>query len=634
MKARRYLAASILAAYAVLHAYGAFATTYGAMRFCAAFFSLACGVGAVALVRRTFWARRYAMGIGVAGLLNCVAFFGWFRGAGGLWFGGAQAAAFALLVVALLGRKMRAFYDDLAPHWDFDHPTMHLLATALSLNVAGIGMLVYYACLDAGWTTEGLRAGALATAALLALGFDRRRARPHRGSLPDDARRRSIALARLERPPGGERADGRRRELRHVVRVARLGAVGDVQVDRRLRAGGARLAPLLRRFPRPDGAIRATPELVSDEAIDRYRQNFQDEIDSAAQYRAMAAAEPDEGVARVYVALAVMEEKHAAFWEERLKRADATVPRRRPSWRARVLSWVARRFGAQMVLPTVATREYQDRNLYVGQPETKDTKMVAQEQSHARVLRSIMVARSTAGAGTEIARAEGRHRRGGGNALRAAVLGANDGLCSNLALIMGVAGASPGRAVLIAGLAGLVAGAFSMAFGEWISVTSSRELSEREIRVEQSELEHAPEEEREELQLIYESRGLPKSEAAELSARLLEDPKAALDVLAREELGIDPNELGGSPWTAAGTSFALFSFGAAFPLLPYFWLRGLPAIGVSAGVSALVLFLIGVGISVITGKSAWLSGTRQLLIGLATAGVTYGIGRALGVALG
>ena len=170
MKARRYLAASILAAYAALHAYGAFAATYGAMRFCAAFFSLACAVGAVALVRRTFWARRYAMGIGVAGLLNCVAFFGWFRGAGGLWFGGAQAAAFALLVVALLGRKMRAFYDELAPHWDFDHPTMHLLATALSLNVAGIGMLVYYACLDAGWTTEGLRAGALATAALLAVG--------------------------------------------------------------------------------------------------------------------------------------------------------------------------------------------------------------------------------------------------------------------------------------------------------------------------------------------------------------------------------------------------------------------------------------------------------------------------------
>jgi len=373
---------------------------------------------------------------------------------------------------------------------------------------------------------------------------------------------------------------------------------------------------------------------VGDEAIERYRQNFQDEIDSAAQYRAMAAAEPDAGVARVYRDLAAMEEKHAAFWEERLKRANAKVPPRVPSWRARVLSWVARRFGAQVVLPTVATREYQDRNLYLGQPETKDTKMVAQERSHARVLRSILVSRSTTGAGGEVARVEGRHRRASGNALRAAVLGANDGLCSNLALIMGVAGASPGRAVLVAGLAGLVAGAFSMAFGEWISVTSSRELAEREIRVERDELEHSPDEEREELQLIYEARGLPKDEAKEIAARLIEDPKAALDVMTREELGIDPAEMGGSPWTAGATSFLLFAFGAAFPLIPWVLTRGRTAMVASAAVSALVLFVVGVAISVITGKSAWRSGTRQLVIGLATAGVTYGIGRALGVALG
>ena len=368
--------------------------------------------------------------------------------------------------------------------------------------------------------------------------------------------------------------------------------------------------------------------------VRRYRANWQGEVDSAAQYRAMAAAEPDAGVARVYRDLAAMEEKHAAFWEERLKRANAKVPPRVPSWRARVLSWVARRFGAQVVLPTVATREYQDRNLYLGQPETKDTKMVAQERSHARVLRSILVSRSTTGAGGEVARVEGRHRRASGNALRAAVLGANDGLCSNLALIMGVAGASPGRAVLVAGLAGLVAGAFSMAFGEWISVTSSRELAEREIRVERDELEHSPDEEREELQLIYEARGLPKDEAKEIAARLIEDPKAALDVMTREELGIDPAEMGGSPWTAGATSFLLFAFGAAFPLIPWVLTRGRTAMVASAAVSALVLFVVGVAISVITGKSAWRSGTRQLVIGLATAGVTYGIGRALGVALG
>lgn len=370
-------------------------------------------------------------------------------------------------------------------------------------------------------------------------------------------------------------------------------------------------------------------------STERYRRNFQDEIDSAAQYRAMAESERDAATAQIYRELAAMEEKHAAFWEDRLRKANAKVPPRAPSWRARVLSFVARRFGAHMVLPTVATREYKDRNLYVGQPETQNTKMVAQERSHARVLQSIMIARATGAPGGEVARVEGRHRRVGGNALRAAVLGANDGLCSNLALIMGVAGASPtGKGVLLAGVAGLVAGAFSMAFGEWISVTSSRELAEREVGVEREELENEPEEEREELQLIYQARGFPKDEAKELSERLLQDPKNALDVLTREELGIDPSELGGSPRTAAITSFLLFAFGAAFPLVPFAIARGTVAFASSVAVSALVLFTIGAAISVLTGRSALWSGARQLVIGLAAAGVTYGIGRALGVALG
>ncbi len=370
-------------------------------------------------------------------------------------------------------------------------------------------------------------------------------------------------------------------------------------------------------------------------AVKRYRENFQDEIDSADQYRAMAAGEPDEALARVYVELAEMEERHAAFWENQLRKANAKVPKRAPSWRARVLSWMARRFGAQSILATVAQREYKDRNVYLGQPETTNTKMVAQERSHARLLQSILVSRTTGTAGGEVARVEGRHNRFGGNALRAAVLGANDGLCSNLALIMGVAGASSnGRAVLVAGLAGLVAGAFSMAFGEWISVTSSRELAERELSVEKNELEHAPEEEREELQLIYESRGLPKDEAKELSEKLMKDPKSALDVLAREELGIDPNELGGSAWVAALTSFFLFALGAAFPLVPFFALRGTEAMATSVAVSAAVLFLLGALISAFTRRSVLFSGFRQLAVGCATAAVTFGIGRALGVALG
>ncbi|HET9934225.1 MAG TPA: hypothetical protein VFQ35_26165, partial [Polyangiaceae bacterium] len=171
--------------------------------------------------------------------------------------------------------------------------------------------------------------------------------------------------------------------------------------------------------------------------IERYRRNRQDEIDSAAQYHAMADGERDQRTARLYRALAAMEEKHAAFWEDRLRKENASVPPPSPSFRARVLSFVARRFGARTVLPTVATREYQDRDVYRAQPETQGTKMVAQEWSHARVLQSLLVEHAEGAPGAEVARVERQHRRVGGNALRAAVLGANDGLCSNLALIMG-----------------------------------------------------------------------------------------------------------------------------------------------------------------------------------------------------
>lgn len=170
VKPRRILAATILGAYALLHGVGAAFYTFGGMRLCAAFFSIACAVGAVALLRPTFWARRYAMGIALAGLLNCAAYFAVFRNLGGYCFGVAQLGAFAALFALLLGPRMRATYDELAPHWKFDHPTMHVLASALSLNVAGTGMLVYYACMDASWTTPALRGGALAIAAALAAG--------------------------------------------------------------------------------------------------------------------------------------------------------------------------------------------------------------------------------------------------------------------------------------------------------------------------------------------------------------------------------------------------------------------------------------------------------------------------------
>ena len=371
-----------------------------------------------------------------------------------------------------------------------------------------------------------------------------------------------------------------------------------------------------------------TPELK------RYRANWQEEIDSAARYRAMADAEREPGRAQVYRDLADVEERHAGFWEKRLGDAGAPPGPRLLSPRARILIWLAHRFGPRAILATVAADEHRGRTGYDAQPETAGTGMRSQERMHARLLGSL--AADVGGtSGTELARLEGRHRTVGGNALRAAVLGANDGLSSNLSLVMGVAGAAPDhRAVLLAGIAGLVAGAASMAMGEWVSVTSAREAAERELEMERTEIELEPADEQEELELLYRAKGLDPAKAKALSAELMSRPGAALDVLAREELGLDPAELGGSPITAAATSFLLFALGAAVPVLPFFFLRGSVATLVSLGVSAVVLFVIGAAITLFTGRSIWKSGLRQLLLGLAAAVVTNGIGRLVGVAIG
>jgi VIT1/CCC1 family predicted Fe2+/Mn2+ transporter len=253
---------------------------------------------------------------------------------------------------------------------------------------------------------------------------------------------------------------------------------------------------------------------------------------------------------------------------------------------------------------------------------------------HARVLESLLSKSKKGVDGSFLGQVEGRHRNVGGNALRAAVLGANDGLCSNLSLVMGVAGATVDhRTILLTGIAGLLAGACSMAMGEWVSVTSARELAEREVRIERSELEESPEEEREELQLIYEAKGLSPREAHEVSSQLIRDPKTALDALAREELGIDPAELGGSAWVAAATSFFLFAIGAIVPVLPFFFMTGMRATEASVAAGGVGLFAMGAAITLFTGRSVFFSGGRQLLLGFAAAGATFAIGRLIGVAV-
>ena len=227
------------------------------------------------------------------------------------------------------------------------------------------------------------------------------------------------------------------------------------------------------------------------------------------------------------------------------------------------------------------------------------------------------------------------HASIGGNALRASVLGANDGLVSNLSLVMGVAGAGlESRVILITGVAGLIAGACSMAMGEWISVQSSRELYRRELAVERTEIESFPEEERLELIGIYESRGLDTPVATQIAEHVMADQDRALEVMAREELGIDPDDLGGSAWTAAGSSFALFVAGAIVPVAWFAFLSPREAVPLSVAASAIGLFGIGAAITRVTDRPPWRSGMRQLLIGLAAAIATYGTGALLSVSVG
>jgi VIT1/CCC1 family predicted Fe2+/Mn2+ transporter len=373
--------------------------------------------------------------------------------------------------------------------------------------------------------------------------------------------------------------------------------------------------------------------MANREDIQRWRASTAAEHNAAALYQTIAAAERDPAIARLYTKLADTERRHAAHWEKKLMEAGAAVPPVRLHWRTRVLGWLARRFGPDFVLPTLAEVERDAGAEYAGDPDAAAQTMARDERGHARMFRALAEGQQLAGG--DVAQLEGRHRAAGGNALRAAVLGANDGLLSNFSLIMGVAGAQvAGGTIVVTGLAGLVAGACSMALGEWLSVQSARELYTRQIKIEAAELAETPEEEKEELALIYQAKGLPAAEARRLADQLLSDKTHALDTLAREELGIDPKELGGSAWAAAGISFLLFAVGAVVPLLPFFVTSGVSGVFWSAGASAAGLFAIGAAITLMTGRSALWSGLRQVLIGLAAAVVTYGLGRLAGAHLG
>jgi vacuolar iron transporter family protein len=222
---------------------------------------------------------------------------------------------------------------------------------------------------------------------------------------------------------------------------------------------------------------------------------------------------------------------------------------------------------------------------------------------------------------------------GRSGSLRAAVFGVNDGLVSNFSLVLGMAGADLGsNVVILAGIAGLVAGAFSMAAGEYVSMQVQREVFESAIDLERQEIAEEPDHERHEVEVILRAQGVPAEDAERIAERVMEDPELALDLMARQELGLDPDELG-SPLGAASSSFGAFAVGALIPLLPFLLFAGGLAVVVSVVVSGLCLFGVGALAARLSERPALFGGARMLLIGALAAAVTYGIGKAFGVTM-
>jgi VIT1/CCC1 family predicted Fe2+/Mn2+ transporter len=336
--------------------------------------------------------------------------------------------------------------------------------------------------------------------------------------------------------------------------------------------------------------------------------SWSEEMRAAYLYRVVAQAEAGTPREKLFLELAGEAEGQAAIWADKARAAGGTLPEFVPDMRARVVAGLVRSHGPRKLRTVLAAMKVRGMSVYA--------------------------ANSTGHVSPHHVDDKGHHSgmSGGGN-LRAAVFGINDGLISNASLIMGVAGASADAAtILLTGTAGLVAGAFSMAAGEYVSMRSQREMFEYQIGLERDELAAYPEEEAHELALIYEARGISPEESQRMAQTVITDPERALDALAREELGLNPEDLG-SPWGAAIFSFLSFAAGGVVPLLPFVFGAGSTALNIAIGLTAVALFAVGATLSLFTGRNALLSGLRMLAIGAAAGGVTFMVGRLLGVSV-
>jgi vacuolar iron transporter family protein len=369
---------------------------------------------------------------------------------------------------------------------------------------------------------------------------------------------------------------------------------------------------------------------VKQGELARILRNWQDERDSAALYDALAGLERNPRLSGLFRRLGESEREHCAYWEERMRSLGLEVPRFRASLRTRTMIGLARRLGVGFVLPRITTRELADHGRYASQEDASAAGLASAEREHAAVMRRIAAYGATlAERGPNVSAASLS------NSLRAAVLGANDGLASNFCLIMGVAGGGASGAIIrLTGVAGLVAGACSMALGEWLSVTNSLEMARSQLDTDVREL-HAPAAwQRKGLMLVYQAEGMAEEEAGRAADRVIAQDPDAISRLIHEERVMAAAHLGNSPASAAAVSFALFAAGAFVPLMPFLFATSATAVIASIACALSTLLTLGLVTSFFNGRSPLFAGLRQVIIGAAAAAVTYAAGRLVGSAVG
>lgn len=373
-------------------------------------------------------------------------------------------------------------------------------------------------------------------------------------------------------------------------------------------------------------------------ATDRYLEYLAVERAAGRMYRTLATM--TDGVRQeALLELAAIEDRHAAHWMALLHAAGAPIPEdpgELPADDADVVRR-AREMGLDAVIGDLEQAERDGAGMYDAEPDALPS-MSADEREHAVVLAGLVAeptSVTTAGDARErLNRAEPWHRADKSGTLRAAIFGVSDGLVSNTALVMGFAGTGvSGPTVLFAGFAGLLAGAFSMAAGEYVSVASQTDLFRRELALEARELRENPLEEQRELELLYRAKGLDPQTARTTAKRIMADPETALDTLAREELGLDPDDLG-DPKRVAVSSFAAFAVGASVPVVPYLLLSGTAALALAVALALLAMVVVGGTVGKLSGLGIVRSALRQVLVGGGAAAVTYVLGRLVGSGLG